>query len=48
MSAPIDLFRRHIAAVEAGDLDADEALFDPDVETVTPVARSTAGRSSAP
>ncbi len=36
MSAPLDLFRRHVAAVDAGDLDADEALFDPDVETVTP------------
>jgi predicted ester cyclase len=36
MSAPLDLFSRHIAAVDAGDFDADEALFDPDVETVTP------------
>ena len=36
MSTPLDLARRHYAGAEAGELDGDEALFDPDVETVTP------------
>lgn len=37
MSTPLDLLRRHYAAVDAGDLDADEALFDAEVETVNPM-----------
>ena len=37
MSTPLDLLRRHYAAVDAGDLDADAALFDPDVETFSPM-----------
>jgi ketosteroid isomerase-like protein len=36
MSTPLDLLRRHLAAADAGDFDADEALFDHDVQTVTP------------
>ncbi len=36
MSTPLEIARRHYAAADAGDLDADEALFDPDVQTVTP------------
>lgn len=36
MSTPLDLLRRHLAAADAGDYDADEALFDPDVQTITP------------
>lgn len=36
MTTPLDLARRHYAAATAGDAAADEALFDPNVETVTP------------
>ena len=36
MSTPLDLLRRHLAAADAGDSDADEALFYPEVGTITP------------
>lgn len=36
MSTALDLLRRHLAAADARDFDADETLFDPDVQTVTP------------
>jgi predicted ester cyclase len=37
MSTPLEMARGHYAASEAGDFETDEELFDPNVETITPM-----------